>query len=426
MSGGLAVLLGYAYLLSLRIFARVLVYACLFTLIFACFGAGGYLIYAGLNEGVSSAIGDTQMDIAVGGILCFFGLVFLLLTWCKNRSIRMAIACVEAACECMFAMPTLLLQPLLELTVKIGVLAFLMWGFLWVVSTGDVSADTAIIGGKKVGGLSRTFTWTDEQKYMMMYWGFGMFWIMNIFSALGQFVVSYAVTLWYYTPKDEDGSKDSPNCPLCRGAFNGIFYHFGTLAFGGFLVAVCQVLRVVLGYLAKQAAGTGNAVMATIAKALVCCVTCFQRFLEFINKNAYMDVAINSTSFCTAAKNAFNTITSELSTIAILNGACFVFQIAGGSIISGVGAFLTYSIVTTQEMFTSDESSWFVADPVFLAVASGVVCMTIAWAFMIIFDQTADTLLYCFITDKNCPVTISGRRVEFAPQGLQTLISESK
>ena len=77
-------------------------------------------------------------------------------------------------------------------------------------------------------------------------------------------------------------------------------------------------------------------------------MTCFERFLAFINKTAYMDVAIQSTSFCTAAKNAFLMITSEISTIAVLNGACFVFQWLGCALIAISGAFLTFTIVTTQ------------------------------------------------------------------------------
>lgn len=423
---GLAFILGYAYLLTLRLFARILVYACLITLIIGSLVAGGFLIYVGMNESVNSACGNATLDIVVGAFSLLISGILSLLTACKKNSIDMAIACVEAACECMFAMPTLLLQPLIEIIAKVFVLSLLLYGFLWVVSTGDVSADTAIVGGKKVGGLSRSFTWTDEQKMMIFYWAFGICWIMGIFNALGQFCVSYSVMLWYFTPKEDDGSKESPNCPLGRAATNGICYHFGTLAFGAFLVTLCDILRFFLGYLAKQAENTGNAVMSAISKACMCCVSCFKRFMEFINKNAYMDVAINSTNFCTAAQNAFSTITGELAAVALLNGACFIFQIAGGLLITGCGSLLTYMIITTQDMFTSNMSNWFVADPVFLSVASGFVCLAVAWVFMIIFDQTADTLLYCFITDKNNPMLFHGRRVQFAPTTLQVLVSEAK
>lgn len=67
--------------------------------------------------------------------------------------------------------------------------------------------------------------------------------------------------------------------------------------------------------------------LAIIAKLLMCCVACFERFVAFVNTTAYMDVALRSSNFCIAAKNAFTMLTSEISTVAILNGACFVFQV---------------------------------------------------------------------------------------------------
>ncbi|CAK0877197.1 unnamed protein product, partial [Prorocentrum cordatum] len=50
-------------------------------------------------------------------------------------------------------------------------------------------------------------------------------------------------------------------------------------------------------------------------ECLVACVTfcleCFKKSLEFINKMAYVDVAIHSSSFCHATVKVFDFITSE-------------------------------------------------------------------------------------------------------------------
>jgi choline transporter-like protein 2/4/5 len=47
-----------------------------------------------------------------------------------------------------------------------------------------------------------------------------------------------------------------------------------------------------------------------IVKALTCigecCLSCLERFLNFINKNAYIQTALEGTSFCRAAMNAFS------------------------------------------------------------------------------------------------------------------------
>ena len=77
------------------------------------------------------------------------------------------------------------------------VLSGMLYGFLWVMSTGKVSSSSATIGGVKVNGMSRTFEWKEEEIYYMLYWIFGIFWVSEIFTALGQFVLSYSVTLWW-------------------------------------------------------------------------------------------------------------------------------------------------------------------------------------------------------------------------------------
>ena len=87
----------------------------------------------------------------------------------------------------MFSMPSLLLQPAFELICKVAVCGGLTYGFMWVMSTGNVKASSATIGGTKVAGLSREFEWTDEQKGYMAYWLFGLFWVQELFTALGQF-----------------------------------------------------------------------------------------------------------------------------------------------------------------------------------------------------------------------------------------------
>jgi len=359
----------------------------------------------------------------IGGVLVFMCLVFIGIIACKRKSIEIAISVVEAACECMFAMPSMLLQPAVELAVKLTVLAGLLYGFMWVMSTGDVKSSNATIGGVKVSGLSRSFSWTEEQMYMMAYWIFGIFWIMELFTALGQFVISYSVTLWYFTPKDGAGYKTAPKAAMLRGFMVGTFFHLGTLAFGAFLIAVCRMINLVMGFLAKQAKAQGNKVMEIVAKGMMCLITCFQKFLEFVNKNAYMDVAIRSTSFISAARHAFEMITSNMATIALLNGACFIFQLAGAVLISVGGAFLTYLMVTSMNEFTLNDSPYYVVDPVFVAAVAFLICLVVAISFMIIFDQTADTLLYCFIYDKEQGAHPG---VEFAPTGLQRLIDETQ
>merc|ERR1712137_739775 len=108
---------------------------------------------------------------------------------------------------------------------------------------------------------------------------------------------------------------------------------------GSFLIAVCRFVKLILGYIAKQAKAQGNQALACIASCLSCCVDCFQRFIEMLNKNAYIDIAINSNTFCTAAKASLEFMIKNAAQVGILSGACFCFVAAGVAVISTTTAY---------------------------------------------------------------------------------------
>merc|ERR1719191_1348189 len=216
-------------------------------------------------------------------------------------------------------------------------------------------------------------------------------------TALGQFVISYAVVSWYFTPLP----KRNIPIPVIRATWNALYYHLGSLAFGAALIAICRFFRLILGYIAKQSEAGGNPIAALVAKCLICCVTCFQRFMEFINKNAYIDVCITSSSFCVAAKHTWDFVLKEGGKVALLNGACFVFEILGAFAISCAGALATFELVTNVPRFSDLTSPHYVAHPEAAGVAGFLISLTVAAAFMNVFDHTADTLIYTFAWNRN-------------------------
>jgi hypothetical protein len=453
-------ILGYAYLFFLKQFARPLVISVLLLLIAALAFAAGYCVITansdaeiipdldakgdsgvkvvpmdfkdGISEKTLQKLGSQYPNIfkpiageyaaetsyVAGGILALLAVVLLVLLFCAKESLAAAIACVQEATNTMFAMPSLLLQPATEVLVKILVYMVLLYGFGWVLSCGEMTGSVAEMGGAKVAGVNRDFTYTEEQIYMILYYIFGMFWIDEIFTALGQFVVSYSVVLYYFAPP-VDGKKVAPSFPMFWGYAVGLGYHLGTLAFGAFLIAVVRLVRLILTYVAKQAEKEGNAALACVAKILVCLVTCFKKCMEFINKNAWMDVAIRSSNFCIAAKNAVKTILSEAALMSLLNGACFVFQIAGAGLITGVGYYAAEKAVMGIEDYSDPTSESYVTNPQGVGIVGGIIGLSIAVPFMLVFDQCADTLLYCYVVDKQLP----GENKEYVPESFKTLMS---
>jgi hypothetical protein len=88
--------------------------------------------------------------------------------------------------------------------------------------------------------------------------------------------------------------------------------------------------------------------------------------------------------------------------MSLLNGACFIFQIAGGMVISLCAGY-TAHVGLQQDLFTNPASMYYVDNPMAVTIAGFLVGLTVAVPFMLTFDQCADTLLYCYVMDKVTP-----------------------
>merc|ERR1719343_1652184 len=136
---------------------------------------------------------------------------------------------------------------------------------------------------------------------MLAYYCFGLVWVVEVCNAIQTFVVSYATVRWFALPMPK---KQVVWFPVLRGFVVCIVFHLGSVAFGAFLMATTRVILLILSLVAREADSKGNKLVACITKVCMACVVCFQRCLEYINKNAYCDIAIRSNDFWVAAKKS--------------------------------------------------------------------------------------------------------------------------
>merc|ERR1712048_1153834 len=71
------------------------------------------------------------------------------------------------------------------------------------------------------------------------------------------------------------------------------------------------------------------------------CVACHRATLRPLHKNAYMDVALNSNSFCTSAGHALDIMTYQNKNFAALATATTLFKVSGLGLIVAVAFAVT-------------------------------------------------------------------------------------
>jgi len=126
-----------------------------------------------------------------------------------------------------------------------------------------------------------------------------------------------------------------------------------------------------------------------------CLVFCCDTFVMFISRNAFIDVSINSDSFMKAAHRSFMFLTSGGPLAQLFNGACVVFSFSGMVLVAFVTGWFVY-LLTLLPAFRDHGSFWHVADPQITAFVASLLTFHVSQPFLVVLEQTSDTLLYCF------------------------------
>ena len=115
---------------------------------------------------------------------------------------------------------------------------------------------------------------------------------------------------------------------------------------------------------------------------------CLERFIKFISKNAYIQIAITGKNFCAAAWNAFTLILKNMLKFAVANGIGFIFNVLGVVFIMTCNAMAVYVALHYVDRFKGLTQNWIA--PVVIAGIEGFI---IGMMFMSVFSFSSDTIL---------------------------------
>uniref|UniRef100_A0A1A8F4F7 Choline transporter-like protein n=1 Tax=Nothobranchius korthausae TaxID=1143690 RepID=A0A1A8F4F7_9TELE len=220
---------------------------------------------------------------------------------------------------------------------------------------------------------------------------FVVLWLVNFIYALGQCTLAGAFASYYWAPRKP---KDIPPFPLYSSFSRAIRYHTGSLAFGSLILAWVQVVRVVLMYLDHKLKGSQNCVARFLVCCLRCCFWSLERFIKFLNKNAYIMIAIYGKNFCTSSKDAFSLLMRNILRVATLDCITWFLLFIGKLFIAGVASILTLVFLRLFQEFLPTVN--YVLVPIVMVIIGSYM---IANGFFNVFCTCVETLFLCFCED---------------------------
>ncbi|XP_022084254.1 choline transporter-like protein 2 isoform X2 [Acanthaster planci] len=373
---------------------------------------------------ISSLSGFLRLQttwLAFGIALSILLLIIVLVTLCLCNRIRIAVQLIKESSRAVGSMLSTLFWPIVPFLLQVLIIA--LWATIAVflatshqakyvvynapsnfalANDSDCKPDDFLPDGKYFNMTAScmfvSYMLPAYVTYLQFYNLFGLFWLTEFVAALGQVTLAGAFASYYWAYHKP---QDIPTLPLWGGFYRAFRYHLGSIAFGALIIAIIKIIRVLLEYAEVQLKkGKENKIVLFILKCLKCCFWCLEKFMKFLNKNAYIMIAIYGKNFCRSAREAFFLLMRNIIRVAVINKITdFLILLGILCITAGVSVaaffFFTNQITWASNILDVPDVNYYWI--VIIVIGLGV--YVIAKCFFNVFDMAVDTLFLCFLED---------------------------
>ena len=274
------------YIYLLKFIAKPVLYISIFALFLFGLLAGGWVFMMKDNFTPIEGKMNNYQYCFIGAILIWITTaLYTLFVCCEWKNIKLGAAILSCSSEYMSSNNRIILVPIITYIALIPITAIWVYSSVYLMSIGTPSYEPNSFIAKI----------TLETHVHFLFWAylFGFFWLIAFILAVEQFVIGATCCMWYYNSGGDESSQGG-RVNLCLG-FGWSIKSAGSLAMGSFIIAIVTMIRVVFEYLGKKFdkfVEPGGA----INKCAMCCIRCvlwsLDTYVKFINKNAYIQIAL--------------------------------------------------------------------------------------------------------------------------------------
>ena len=308
---------------------------------------------------------------------------------CNFKSLKVSIAIIETAADFFSDTKRIALVPLLYFVIWCGIFVFWLWGLAGVASISD-----SMITVTSVQFQQKEVNRSEGTNWMIALMVLGMVWISTFLIACNDFAVICASATWYFSRKDLDDSDGIPgDSDVWKGFWWTFRYNMGTLALGSFILTIVWLIRTIFEYIGEKMhqASAGNKCVECLLCMVRCCLDCFDRFIRYLNRNAYIYCAISSESFCPSALHSFILLLKNHAKFAFVEGIADWFMFLAKTFIAVITTLCGYALLPVMTEVA--------VDPTLPCIFIFLFAYLVACKFISIFDVSANTILQCYLFD---------------------------
>lgn len=319
--------------------------------------------------------------------------------------IRLAASMISAAADFISSKFSVILVPIITLCFMFVFSTLWLVAFLYIYSVGTVTWYPGNIFGDLVWSVQ-----TEIAVYFML---FGLLWVLSYYIANKQHTIAVLACDWYFNRLNESTFS------MFTAYWWGFWYHLGSLAFGSFLTALVWGVQLLMSYFHDHAKKANET--SCVYRAARCFVDCFERFLMYVNKNAYIEVALRNLNYCSSIYKCVELFSSNSIRFTVLLGIIDIFMFFAGVIISTIVTIIGYYLLA---LFNNNTP-----DPTFGSIGPTIVFFLVAFLVTTLFNSVLETasdcMFHCFLYEETEAASLGGSN-RYSPQKIKDIMDNAR
>jgi hypothetical protein len=222
------------------------------------------------------------------GAVWLTAFIYTCLFLCNYQKIRLVVCIIKATARFMNENVMILFSPI------VNTLLAAIFIFIWIIGIVYLYSVGTFEKNPNSYPWSKTH-WEDFTKYAFYFNLFMGLWIVAFFVSLKVFVIASAAVIWYFQQggADQENQKKSVRNPCLTGYCWAFGIHMGSIAFGSFILAMVWAIQIIFAYIERKMKDSGagkNPFVRFLLAYVRRCLACFERLVQFLNKQAYFQV----------------------------------------------------------------------------------------------------------------------------------------
>lgn len=220
---------------------------------------------------------------------------------------------------------------------------------------------------------------------------FATLWLIHFISGISQTTLAGAFASYYWAYRKP---QDVPFFAVTASLYRVIKHHLGDIAFGSFLIATIRYIRIVIEFIDNRIRRNNSTeINNPTTRSTACFFRIFfwilDRFLKYIDRNAYIMMSMYGEGYLASAKRAVELLYKNSTRALVLDYVTYFVLLVSRLLITGFAGYMT-----AQEMFTANlHYKWL---PILLVVLG---TYFISKGLFSVYSMAVDTLFICFLID---------------------------